>query len=119
MRERKSRILRDSIMDKKSGERDPKFVSRGDLRFQTPSVNFVTQKIHEIVKKVYNDIKDPSNKEEAMKQARETVMQAITGQKTPSAADPAVVNKIQDLFNLTKEDAERVIAIRNELQIMD
>jgi undecaprenyl pyrophosphate phosphatase UppP len=59
------------------------------------------------------------NKEEAMKQARETVMQAITGQKTPSAADPAVVNKIQDLFNLTKEDAERVIAIRNELQIMD
>lgn len=106
-------------MDKKSGERDPKFVSRGDLRFQTPSVNFVTQKIHEIVKKVYNDIKDPSNKEEAMKQARETVMQAITGQKTPPAADPAVVNKIQDLFNLTKEDAERVIAIRNELQIMD
>ena len=44
-RERKSRILRDSIMDRKSGDRDPKFASRGDLRFQTPSVNFVTQKI--------------------------------------------------------------------------
>jgi uncharacterized protein (UPF0305 family) len=66
-------------MDKKSGERDPKFLSRGDLRFQTPSVNYVTQKIQDIVKKVYQEVKDPSNKEEAMAQANEAVMQAITG----------------------------------------
>jgi hypothetical protein len=66
-------------MDKKSGERDPKFLSRGDLRFQAPSVNYATQKIQDIVKKVYNEVKDPSNKEEAMAQAREAVMQAITG----------------------------------------
>lgn len=78
-RERKSRILRDSIMDRKTGDRDPKFVSKADLRFQTPSVNFVNQKIQDMIKKVYTDIKDPSNKEEAMAQARETVMQAITG----------------------------------------
>jgi uncharacterized protein (UPF0305 family) len=78
-RERKSRILRDCIMDKKSGERDPKFLSRGDLRFQAPSVNYVTQKIQDIVKKVYNEVKDPSNKEEAMAEAREAVMEAITG----------------------------------------
>jgi hypothetical protein len=61
-------------MDKKSGERDPKFLSRGDLRFQTPSVNYVTQKIQDIVKKVYHEVKDPSNKEDAMTQAREAVM---------------------------------------------
>jgi hypothetical protein len=56
-------------MDKKSGDRDPKFLSRGDLRFQTPSVNYVTQKIQDIVKKVYQEVKDPSNKEEAMAHA--------------------------------------------------
>lgn len=41
LRERKSRILRDSIIDRKAGERDIKFASSGDLRFQTPSVNVV------------------------------------------------------------------------------
>jgi hypothetical protein len=106
-------------MDKKSGERDPKFVSRVDLRFQTPSVNFVAQKIQDIVKKVYNEVKDPSNKEEAMAQAREAVIHAITGSSTIPPADSAVVSKIQDLYNISKDEAERVIAIRNELQIMD
>ena len=106
-------------MDKKCGERDPKFVSRVDLRFQTPSVNFVTQKIQDIVKKVYNEVKDPSNKEEAMAQAREAVIHAITGSNTIPSADSAVVTKIQDLYNISKDEAERVIAIRNELQIMD
>jgi hypothetical protein len=31
------------------------------------------------------------------------------------SADPAVVSKIQDLYNLTKDEAVKVIAIRNEL----
>lgn len=83
LRERKSRILRDSIIDRKAGERDIKFASSGDLRFQTPSVNVVNQKIQAMIKKVYTDVKDPSNKEEAMIQAKETVLQAITGQKAP------------------------------------
>jgi hypothetical protein len=54
-----------------------------------------------------------------MVQAREAVVHAITGSKTIPPADPAVVTKIQDLYNITKDEAERVIAIRNELQIMD
>jgi hypothetical protein len=82
-------------------------------------VNFVTQKIQDIVKKVYNDVRDPSNKEEAMNEARDAVMLAITGSKNIPPAPSAVVFKIQDLYNLTNDEAERVIAIRNELQIMD
>ena len=57
-------------------------------------MNFVTQKIQDIVKKVYNDVKDPSNKEEAMNEARDAVMQAITGSKTIPPAPSAVVFKI-------------------------
>lgn len=74
MRERKSRILRDSIIDRKTGEKEIKFASSGDLRFQTPSVNQVNQKIQAMIKKVYTEVKDPSNKEEAMNKARETVL---------------------------------------------
>ena len=79
IRERKTRILRDSIIVRKNGDKDVNFASTSELRFSTPSVNAVTQKIQAMVKKVFSEVKDPSNKEAAMNKATDSIMHSLTG----------------------------------------